>query len=318
MSVSVVVPTSGRDSLLDRCLTALALQELDKGEFEVVVVDDAASEDTRRLVESWRDRSQTHFRYLRNEGRGPAAARNTGWRAACHDVIAFTDDDCVPDRGWLRAGQAAMEAGADGAWGRLIMPLRKSPTDYEHDAARLSRAEFVTANCFCSRAALECVGGFDERFTSAWREDSDLFFSFLERDGRLVHAGAAVVVHPIRPARWGVSLGQQRKNVFNALLYKKHPALYRERIQSEPPWLYYTAVTALLLALGARAAHASFGWFALAAWSGITAQFCVSRLQKTSHAPAHLAEMAITSALIPPLAVFWRLLGAFRYRVFFL
>ena len=62
-------------------------------------------------------------------------------------------------------------------------------------------------------------------------------------------APQAVVVHPVRPAAWGVSLGQQRKSMFNALLYQKHPQLYRCRIQPGPPWHYYRIAGALL---GAR------------------------------------------------------------------
>ncbi len=54
-----------------------------------------------------------------------------------------------------------------------------------------------------------------------------------------------------------------------------------------------------------------------AGWLALTAAFCRARLHGTSRAPAHVAEMAVTSVLIPPLAVGWRLLGALRYRVLF-
>ncbi len=53
-------------------------------------------------------------------------------------------------------------------------------------------------------------------------------------------------------------------------------------------------------------------------WFALTARFCGRRLTGTSHAVGHVAEMAVTSALIPPLAVFWRLAGAVKYRVPFL
>ena len=88
------------------------------------------------------------------------------------------------------------------------------------------------------------MGGFDERFTAAWREDSDLAFTVLERHECIVRAPRAIVVHPVRAARWGSSIGQQRKSMYNALLYKKHPALYRARVQASPPWRYYLIVTA--------------------------------------------------------------------------
>jgi hypothetical protein len=52
---------------------------------------------------------------------------------------------------------------------------------------------------------------------------------------RLARQPAAIVVHPVRSTRWGISLTLQRNNIFNALLYKKHPLLYRWFIQTVPP-----------------------------------------------------------------------------------
>ncbi len=320
MRVSVVVPTWNRPDLLDRCLEALIVQEFDAREYEIVVADDAGSEATRRRVADWSARSAVAIRYATPvAAHGPAAARNEGWRAAGGRIIAFTDDDCVPDPRWLAKGVAAIEAGTDAVSGRVIVPLPERPTDYERDAAGLQRAEFVTANCLVRRDALEAVGGFDERYAAAWREDSDLQFSLLERGCRIVRAPRAVVVHPIRPARWGVCLSQQRKSQFNALLYKKFPERYRQGIQTGPPWGYYATVGAIAAAGGSMVLGRPFvALGAAAAWAALTARFCARRLRGTSTAPAHLVEMAVTSVLIPPLSVFWRLRGALRFRVLFL
>jgi GT2 family glycosyltransferase len=320
--VSVVVPTRARPVPLECCLTALLAQDLAPEDFEVIVADDAASPTTRDQATCWSARFARRgagLRYVATSGgRGPAAARNAGWRAAAGPIIAFTDDDCVPARDWLRAGLAAFDAGVTGVAGRVVVPLAGRPTDYERNAAHLAHAEFVTANCFYRRDALAAVGGFDERFTLAWREDSDLFFTLLERGHRLVRAPAAVVVHPVRPAPWGIGLRQQRKSMFNALLYKKHPRLYRQRIQAAPPWHYYCDVLALAVALGARARRPGLARAAGGVWAALTGHFCARRLRGTSRAPGHVAEMITTSALIPPLAVFWRLRGALRFRVPFL
>lgn len=320
MRVSVVVPTYKRPDLLERCLIALAAQDFDPDDCEVIVADDGASEATRRRVEAWADYTNIRYRYVApTTTHGPAAARNAGWRAAKGRVIAFTDDDCVPDPGWLSEGVAAIESGADAVSGRVIVPLPIRPTDHQRDAAGLQTAEFVTANCFVRRDALEAVGGFDERYATAWREDSDLQFSLLDHGFRLERAPRAVVVHPVRPARWGVSLHQQRKSLFNALLYKKFPKRYRKGIQAAPPWGYYATVGAM----GGALISVALGWTAaaagaLAVWGALTARFCAKRLRGTSRAPGHLAEMAVTSALIPPLSVFWRLYGAWKFRVPFL
>ena len=318
IGVSVVVPTCKRPRLLDRCLAALAAQDLETTHYEVLVVDDGRDEATCRVVEAWAARSCPPIHYLRPDGRGPAAARNAGWRRARGQIVAFTDDDCVPTPGWLREGLAAFHDGVVGVGGRIIVPLPPHPTDYERNIAGLERTPFVTANCFYRREALAAIGGFDERFTAPWREDSDLFFALIERGERLEPLEDAVVVHPVRPAPWGVSLREQRKTMFNALLYKKHPALYRERIRPRPLWRYYAIVLTLLLSLlglgrGDRRLMAIGGL-----WLWLTGCFCADRLRGTSCAPAHVAEMIITSALIPPLSVFWRLVGAVRYRVLYL
>lgn len=319
--ITVVVPTYKRPQLLKDCLDALCAQDLPGELFEIVVADDGPSTGSRLLVESFARNfpDAPVIRYLEVTGRhGPAAARNCGWRNARANLIAFTDDDCRPARDWLRHGLKALEQGADAAWGKLVMPVPPLPTDYEKDASHLANAEFVTANCFCRKAALMRVGGFDERFRLAWREDSDLFFNLLDIHAGIVHVPKAVVVHPIRPAPWGVSLSQQRKVLFDALLYKKHPARYRSKIRSRPPWNYYVIVAALIAAAGfAATRHYYIAGPAMALWLVFTLEFMLRRLRGTARDLRHIAEMAVTSLLIPPLALYWHWRGAFKFRVIY-
>ncbi|TMG77552.1 MAG: glycosyltransferase, partial [Betaproteobacteria bacterium] len=155
-AVAVVVPTCGRPDLLRRCVAALEAQSLAADAYEIIVVDDTLAR------------------------RGPAATRNIGWRRAKAPIVAFTDDDTVPDADWLARGLAAFEPGVDAVAGRIVMPLPATPTDYERNEQGLERAEFVTANCFVRRAVLQRLGGFDESFRLPWREDSDLHFRLLE------------------------------------------------------------------------------------------------------------------------------------------
>ncbi len=321
--VSVVVPTFRRPALLERCLQALLAQDFAPESYEIIIVDDAACKETRMQVERCARQAAGQgysIYYLATCGAcGPAAARNLGWRAARGEIIAFTDDDCLPASDWLSNGVAAFASDVMAVSGRIRVPLPRTPTDYEYDTSHLEQSDFATANCFYRREALLTVGGFDERFTTAWREDSDLFFLMLEQGFRCLVCETAMVVHPVRPARWGVSLFQQRKCMFNALLYKKHPRLYRRHIQATPPWLYYCAVGALLVALlGALGQSLQLILAALAFWVLLTARFCQRRLAYTSHRPGHVAEMIVTSILIPPLSIFWRLRGMIAFRVFFL
>jgi glycosyltransferase involved in cell wall biosynthesis len=322
IDVSVVVPTCGRLDLLDRCLDALTRQTLDAARYEVIVVDDEPSHNTLHLVAGWRARTALRgprLVYVANAGtHGPAAARNRGWRLAQAPIIAFTDDDTVPAPTWLDSALAAFGMEVDALCGRIEMPLPETPTDYQRDARLLETAEFVTANCFCRKRVLEALDGFDERFTAPWREDSDLHFRLLGIRANVVQAPQALVVHPVRPAPWGVSVLQAKKMVFDALLYKKHPALYRQKIRGAPPWDYYAIVCALLVAVAALAAGSiTVAAVAGAAWLTLTTRFCARRLAGTAKTASHVAEMVVTSILIPPLAVFWRIAGAIRYRVRF-
>jgi hypothetical protein len=113
----------------------------------------------------------------------------------------------------------------------------------------------------------------------------------------------------------GVSLRQQRKSLFDALLYKKHPDLYRRHIRPAAPLDYYGMLLALLTALGGGlAGSVVVPVGAGCVWAVLMVRFLGRRLRGTSRAPAHLAEMVCTSLLIPALSVFWRLYGAVKFR----
>jgi GT2 family glycosyltransferase len=165
---------------------------------------------------------------------------------------------------------------------------------------------------------LDEIGGFDETFTTAWREDSDLHFRLLDHGWRIVRAPAAVVVHPVRPAPWGASLKEQRKSMFDALLFRKHPARFRERIFPHCPWSYYAIAIVAIVAVAA----ALLGQWVLAAtaatvWAGLTLELAIRRLRRTSRTLSHITEMIVTSLAIPFLSIFWRLVGAVRFGTLF-
>jgi glycosyltransferase involved in cell wall biosynthesis len=324
--VSVVIPTFHRPDLLHRCLDGLLRQYMPAVGFEIIVVDDGHDDATRAMVQSIAADCLPRLLYLRPEaGKGPSVARNTGWRAARAPLVAFTDDDTIPQPGWLQSGERAMRVhpGWSALCGRVHVPLdpasRACPTDHELMTMGLETAEFVTANAFVRRDALIAVGGFDEDFKRAWREDSDLQFRLMQCAGPVGKSEDALVLHPVRAERWGVCLRQQKNAFFDALLYKKHPHLYRERLHPSPPLNYYGIVVAILAAL----VGAGLGRWSLALASGalaavLIARVAARRLRNTSHARAHVLEMLATSALIPFLSVYWRLRGAIRFRVLFL
>ncbi len=322
IAVSVVVPTSGRLDLLDRSLDALTRQDFPAAAYEIIVVDDEPNRNTLQLVAGWRARTLERgprLAYIANQGpRGPAAARNRGWRSAQAPIIAFTDDDTVPCPDWLRHGLAGFDDHTDVLYGRIEAPLPWAPTDYQRAPGEREAAEFVAANCFCRRSVLEALGGFDERFRTGWREDSDLHFRLLKMAANIVNSPRALVVHPVGPAPWGASLFQLHKISVDALLYKKHRELYRQKIRRLPCWEDYAIVAALVAAaLGLAGGHEILAVGGSGAWLVLTAMMCIRRLRGGARTASHVADMLVTSALIPPLAVFWRALGAIKYRVRF-
>ena len=186
--ISVVVPTYKRQALLLRCVEALSRQFFPSQHFEVIIVSDGPDDETKHAVE---EMCRTLYRGLALQyialpsKRGPAAARNLGWRNAKASLIAFTDDDCIPDIHWLQQlYDAYIKSGLKEVafTGRTRVPIPPTPTDYQRNIANLERAEFITANCAATRHALEKINGLDEAFTMAWREDSDFQFRLIQQD----------------------------------------------------------------------------------------------------------------------------------------
>jgi len=320
--ISVVVPTYRRQKLLGKCIEALCSQSFEKADFEIIVVSDGPDRQTHDLLNHLEYLQHPFVQYIAlGQNSGPAAARNAGWRSANGRLIAFTDDDTEPDKDWLSAFWKAslrQNQAACGFVGNVKVPISEQPTDFERNTAHLETADFVTANCACTKTVLERVGGFDERFTTAWREDSDLEFRLIGAGIPIIRVPEAVVVHPVRKAAWGVSIREQKKTMFNALLYKKFPALFRQKIQASPEWRYYITIAGAVLCV-AGIAILSKPVFAAGAivYLACTARFIVRRLSATSRQPNHVAEMVVTSLVIPFLSIFWTLYGSVKYRVLF-
>ena len=319
--ISVVVPTYNRPELLVRCLRAMAAQTLSKAVFEVIVVSDGPDPVTARILIPWLRLNAIDLIYLSTPvKKGPAAARNLGWLTARSAVVAFTDDDCLPDPEWLQAFADQYSGQQRCAWsGHTQVPLPDEPTDFALNLSRLEEAEFITANCACTKEALLSTGGFDERFKLAWREDSDLHFKLLKQGIPVLKVPEAKVVHPVRPAEWGVSIKEQKKASYEALLFSKYPDLYRSRIAGNPLWNYY-AINVLLLVFLISLILKQYQMARLcAALLGVLwLSFALKRVWRTNKSVRHILEMLTTSIIIPTLSVYWRLYGAIKYRVLFI
>ncbi len=321
IKVSIIIPTYKRPLLLKRCLEALISQEFPAYEFEVIIVTDGLDDETNNMLSDCKmfNLFPNIHCYSLPFKKGPAAARNAGWRIAKGDLILFTDDDCIPSVHWIKNYYNAFEFYGQceiALTGKIIVPLSAAPTDFELNTANLETAEFVTANCACSKCCLEIVNGFDEAFTMAWREDSDLEFKFLKENIPIKKIEEAIVIHPARKASWGVSLKEQRKSMFNALLFKKHPELYKQRIGSPALRNYYLIIALLITSIAEWIQKDQIiAFVCLSVWLYLMISFILKRLANASLSFKHVVEMVATSLLIPFVSVFWNLYGAIKFKV---
>jgi glycosyltransferase involved in cell wall biosynthesis len=325
IEASVVIPTYKRSELLSQCLYAVINQSLECGRYEIIVVTDGPDDKSVETVN--KIHKQFHFCpplqcISLNFKQGPAAARNAGWKIAKGELIIFTDDDCVPLFYWIENFLKAYRESNRihiAFTGKIKVPILGRPTDHAKNTALLEEAEFVTANCACTKKALEKIGGFDEDFTMAWREDSALQFDFYEENIPIKKVAEAIIIHPVRSVPWGVSIKEQRKSMFNPLLYKKHPALYQQKIHNGPPWYYYGIIFLSITALTSAAFQSeTIMRFSVTGCLGLVTWFMCKRLTGASLKLSHVLEMFVTSFIIPFLSVFWTMYGAIRYKTFFL
>jgi GT2 family glycosyltransferase len=191
--------------------------------FEIIAVDDGgepplASSDLAAFP-------LAHL--LRGDGRGPAAARNLGVRAARGPIVLFTDDDTAPDPGWLEAACRFLEnrPGCIGVAGVTISP----PFDYLYEqSVECDVPAFWTCNVAYRRDALESLGGFCELFCWPHHEDLDLGYR-AERLGGVGFAQDMRVVHFPHAVSARELIGRGRLVASDLLLAARHPDRYRSR-----------------------------------------------------------------------------------------
>jgi glycosyltransferase involved in cell wall biosynthesis len=168
--VSVVIATHQRPERVARVLRALCDQTIGPNSFEVVAVDDCSGDETGDVLASLVGDLPYVLRPLRTQAnRGPGPARNIGWRVARAPIVAFTDDDCMPEPGWLEAGLKAL--GFDRRLG--VLQGKTGPLDVSallqnrwNLAVNIDGPTpyFETCNIFYRKSALEDAGGFGEHY----------------------------------------------------------------------------------------------------------------------------------------------------------
>ncbi len=202
---TVIIPTHNRVEQLRECLAALEKSAFDKTRFEVIVVDDGSREP---VCEHLPEKSfALNLRILRQANAGPAAARNRGAAQARGIFLAFTDDDCRPDPGWLTAFFRQFQQtpghllGGKTNNGLVNNPFAAASQNlidylYENWNTNGSAGAFFTANNLAISAEdFHRLGGFDTRYPLAAAEDRDLCRRWQQRGGKLTFVPNARVNH---------------------------------------------------------------------------------------------------------------------------
>jgi GT2 family glycosyltransferase len=200
---SVVIPSRDRPRQLARCLEALAASDCARHHFEVIVVDDGGLAPLEPAVRGWAERLA--LRVIRQPNAGPAAARNTGAAAAAGRLLAFTDDDCLPDPGWLPALSRQADATPERLLGgRTINALPGNPyasasqaivdVVYRHYNSDPEHPRFFASNNMAVPADLFArIGGFSPSFRTS--EDRELCDRWLATGRDMAYVPDAIVRH---------------------------------------------------------------------------------------------------------------------------
>ena len=295
MSFDVVVPTIGRASLYTLLNTLANARGQLPG--RIILVDDRR-DDSELLDRTQIDeRLRSRVTILRGKAAGPAAARNTGWRESPAQWIAFLDDDVEVESDWLEraaADIADLSQNDAGSQGRLRVPLPedRAPTDWERNVFGLQSSSWITADMIYRRSSLEELGGFDERFRRAYREDAEFALRIFAL-GYAIRHGSRGVLHPVRAADPWISIRLQAGNADDMLMYALHGPTWRSLANAPGGRWHYHAVTVLCFT----------------AWAALTARFAWERIAHGPRTPKEIGTMVATSAVIPFAAVYHRLRG---------
>ncbi|MCP4005221.1 MAG: glycosyltransferase [bacterium] len=198
--ISVIIPTFNRPSALEHCLRSLAVSDYPHDRFEIIVVDDGSDPPAAASVPG-----RLTVRLLHEANAGPSAARNAGANLASGDLLAFTDDDCEIDPGWLSAlATEAVSAPGCLLGGRTLNGLPANPYAeassaiidivYRHYNADPENALFFASNNMAIPAdGYDAIGGFAESFRVS--EDREICDWWRASGRRLRYAPDAVVHH---------------------------------------------------------------------------------------------------------------------------
>lgn len=196
--VSVVVPAYNAEKTLSENIGALLAQDYPKDKIEIIIVDDGSTDATSEIAK------QYSVRYLYQTNKGPAAARNSGWRNSNGEIICFTDSDCIPEKEWVRKlinrYNSDKIGGVGGSYDIALPKNLLSSCVHEEIIQRHfempEKVDYLGAfNLSYRKSVLKEVYGFDESYRIASGEDNDIAYRILKRGYHLIFDKDIKVTH---------------------------------------------------------------------------------------------------------------------------
>lgn len=200
---SIIIPTYNRRKQLSNCLQSLSNLNYAPDRYEVIVVDDGSDKPIDDVIGSYR--AKMNLTGVTQKNSGPAAARNAGALKARGEILAFTDDDCLPNPDWLRKLAIRFAKTSNCVIGGRTINILESnfysfvsqlivDVVYRHYNANPNDARFFASNNLAvPRQIFWKVGGFDPAFHAS--EDRDLCDRLLINGIRLIFAPEIVINH---------------------------------------------------------------------------------------------------------------------------
>jgi len=210
-SISVIIPTRDRRDILSKVLASYAGQDILPRSFEVIVVDDGSTDGTGKIVEEFRTSSSFDLTCIRREAGGPARARNAGIEKARGALLLFSGDDMIASPQLIKEHLKGHDEWPGSAiLGRIdwhpsldVTPfMRYINTGFQFNFPRVktermnvSYTYFYASNVSLAKSIIDDVGPFDEDFTDAAYEDTELGYRIWKRGIRTIYNEKALAYH---------------------------------------------------------------------------------------------------------------------------
>lgn len=234
-SISIIIPTFRNLTGLKKCLSALSEQTYPSALFEAIVVDNSPDNALRNHIAAFQEFSERslQLKMVWEQKSGSYAARNKGAELSTGTVLAFTDDDCVPQTTWLAGAMRCLHAESCSlVGGKVLVTANDGPGGpvqwydqffaFDQHTNIRKNGVSVTANLFVNRTVFEQIQGFDSDLLSGG--DADFCRRARESGSSIYYCAGAVVEHPARNRL--KSLITKQRRVIGGLLRSNRRLLF--------------------------------------------------------------------------------------------